>query len=65
MNDRSDEEYLVERDIEANRDIEVLFETNNNFQNDAKVVEPPRNELRVEMATPTSNKNMIRNHPLA
>ena len=51
--------------------VEALFKTNNYLQNDVQIIEQrgeknfePRSEIRVELVTPTSNKNMKNNHPL-
>ena len=48
----------------------VFFETSNDLQNDVLYVEHreemrfvARDEMRFEMTTPTSNKNMKNNHP--
>lgn len=48
------------------QNVEVLFETNNDLQNDVSVEHredkrsEPREEIRVEMSTPTSNRNMTK-----
>ena len=48
-----------------------MFKTNNDLQNDVLTFEhrgehssEPREEIRVEMSTPTPNRNLTRNHPL-
>ena len=48
----------------------IFFETSNDLQNDVLYVEHreemrfvPRDEIRFEMTTPTSNKNIKKNHP--
>ena len=53
----------------ANRNDEIFLETNNDLQNDVQIVEQrgeqslgPREEIRVEVETPASNKNMKKNH---
>ena len=64
----SNEEESNPRVVSQNA--EVLFKTNNDLQNDVLTFKhrgeqssEPREEIRVEMSTPTPNKNMTRNHP--
>ena len=49
------------------RNDEVFFETNNDLQNEGELRQEqrsePSKELRVEIMTPTSGKNMKKNHP--
>ena len=49
----------------------VFFETNNDLQNDVLTIEKrgdhrskPREEIRVEISTHNSNRNLTKNHPL-
>lgn len=63
----SDEEENNYRIVRQN--VEVLFETNNDLQNDVLCVEhreeqkfESRDERRVEISTPSSSRNMTHNH---
>ena len=64
----SDEEEDNSRFVRQN--VEVLFETNNDLQNDVSIRHredkrsEPREEIRIEISTPTSSRNMTKNHPL-
>ena len=64
----SDDEEDNSRIIRQNA--KVFFETSNDLQNDVLYVEhreemrfSPRDEIRFEMKTPTSKKNMKKNNP--
>ena len=63
-----------EREYNSNNDVvtkpmndEVFLETNNDLQNEGKPrweqCSEPSVEPRIEIVTPTSRKNMIKNHP--
>ena len=63
-----DEEEDSARFVRAN--VEFFPETNNDLQNDVQIIEQkgeqrsePREDIRVEIETPTPNKNLINNHP--
>ena len=52
----------------TNRNNELFLKTNNNLQNNLQIEKLREDqsivhEIRVEVATPTKNKNMMRNHP--
>lgn len=68
VNYNSNEEENNSRIVRHNTG--VLFKTNNDLQNDVLNFEhrgehsfEPREEIRVEMSTPTPNMNFTRNHP--
>ena len=51
----------------TNRGNELFFKTNNDMQNNGKIEDVRENQnavpkIRIEAATTTSNRNMIRNH---
>ena len=53
----------------ANRNIELFLKTNNDLQNNVQTEEIREEyslvpEIRIEVVTPTTNRNMIRNHPV-
>ena len=61
-------DYNLDDDVVTKpRNDEVFLETNNDFQNEGEPRQEqssePLVEPRVEIATPTSGKNMIKNHP--
>ena len=76
-NVRVDEKFKIqERKVHYNsdddvvtkpRNDEVFFEIKNDFQNEGEIRQEqslkPRIELRVQITTPTSSKNVTKNHP--